>query len=88
MHILNMFSIYFLQNVHCNQRTTLNIPLNANLSLFKNPFFPSTIIEWNKLDLSLKKAEGLSIYKTNILKFQKFQTLSTTFIILIDLSFY
>ena len=36
----------------------LNIPLlNANHNFFKNSFFLSTIIEWNKLDSGLGKAE-------------------------------
>ena len=51
-------------------RNALNIPLlNANHNFFKNSFFPSTIIEWNKLDPGLRKAESLSLFKTNILKF-------------------
>ena len=28
-------------------------PIKANHSFFKNPFFPSTIIEWNKLDSTI-----------------------------------
>ena len=32
-------------------------------------FFPSTIIEWNKLDpVRLRKIESVSVFKTNILK--------------------
>ena len=51
-------------------RNALNIPLlNANHNFFKNSFFPSTIIEWNKLDPGLRKAESLSLFKTNILEF-------------------
>ena len=51
-------------------RNALNIPLlNANHNFFKNSFFPSTIIEWNKLDPDLRKAESLLLFKTNILKF-------------------
>ena len=36
---------------------------------FKNSFFPSTIKEWNNLDLHIKKSKSISIFKTNILKF-------------------
>ena len=43
--------------------------LNANHNFFKNSFFPSTIIEWNIPDPGLRKAESLSLFKTNILKF-------------------
>ena len=51
-------------------RNALNIPLlNTSHNFFKNSFFPSTIIEWNKLDPGLRKAESLSLFKTNILKF-------------------
>ena len=50
-------------------RNALNISLNTNHNFFKNSFFPSTIIEWNKLDPGLRKAESLSLFKTNILKF-------------------
>ena len=32
-------------------------------------FFPSTRIQWNNLDLHLRKSENLSIFKSNILKF-------------------
>ena len=50
-------------------RTALNIPLhNANYNFFKNSFF-QPIIEWKKLDPGLRKAESLSLFKTNILKF-------------------
>ena len=69
-------------------RNALNIPLlNANHNFFKNSFFPSTIIEWNKLDPGLRKADSLSLFKTNILKFiQNLQTLPTIVIILKDLN--
>ena len=50
-------------------RTALNIPLhNANYNFFKNSFF-QPIIEWKKPDPGLRKAESLSLFKTNILKF-------------------
>ena len=38
-------------------------------NFFKNTFFPSAIIEWNKLDPSIQNAEGVGIFKSNILKF-------------------
>ena len=47
-------------------RNALNIPLfNAHHNFLKNSFFPSTIIEWNKLDSGLTKTEILSLFKTN-----------------------
>ena len=51
-------------------RNALNIPLlNTNQSFLKNPLFPSTITEWNKLDPGSRKAESLSVFKADILKF-------------------
>ena len=38
-------------------------------NFFKNTFFPSAIIEWNKLDPAIWKAESLGIFNSNILKF-------------------
>ena len=38
-------------------------------NFFKNTFFPSAIIEWNKLDPTSRNAESFGIFKTNILKF-------------------
>ena len=37
--------------------------------LFKNSFFPSTLIEWNKLDLNIRNPERLTNFKGNIFKF-------------------
>ena len=46
------------------------IPLiEIKRNFFKNNFFPSTIIEWNKLDAAIGNAESLDIFKNNILKF-------------------
>ena len=51
-------------------RNALNIPfLNTNHNVFKNSFLSSTITEWNKLDPGLSKAQSLSLFQTNILKF-------------------
>ena len=38
-------------------------------TFLKNLFFPSTTIQWSKLDSDLKRAESLSVFKTNILTF-------------------
>ena len=46
-------------------RTVDTIPFNKRKqNFFENSFFPSTIIEWNNLDLSLK---SVSIFKKKIL---------------------
>ena len=52
--------------------TTRNvcIPLiKIKHNFLKNIFFPSAIIEWNKLDPTIRKAESFSIFKSSILKF-------------------
>ena len=36
---------------------------------FKHSFFPSTVIEWNKLDLNIRNSESLTSFKTKVLKF-------------------
>ena len=36
---------------------------------FKNSYFASTIIEWNKLDSNIGNSETLKIFKSKILKF-------------------
>ena len=38
-------------------------------NLFKNTFFPSAIIELNKLDPTIRNAESFGIFKSNILRF-------------------
>ena len=38
-------------------------------NFFKNSFFPSTVIEWNKLDSNLRSPTSLSVFKKNLLKF-------------------
>ena len=54
---------YFPQNSE-------NIPqLWTKYDFFKNSFFPSTIKEWNNLDLQIRKSKSISIFKSNILKF-------------------
>ena len=35
----------------------------------KNSFFPSTAIEWNKIDKNIRKSESLNIFKKSISKF-------------------
>ena len=54
---------YATRNVNC-------IPLiKIKHNFFKNTFFPSAIIEWNKLDPTIRKAESFGIFKSSILKF-------------------
>ena len=47
-----------------------NIPLfNIKHEYFRNSFFPSTIIEWNKLNNNIRNSESVSAFKKQILKF-------------------
>ena len=41
----------------------------VKLNYFKNSFFPSTVIEWNKLDLNIRNSESLTSFKSKVLKF-------------------
>ena len=53
-----------------NTRNTNNIPLfKVKHSLFRNSFFPSAVIEWNKLDLNIRNSESLNIFKKTLLNF-------------------
>ena len=47
-----------------------NVPsFKVRHGFFKNSFFPSTAIEWNKIDKNIRKSESLNIFKKGILKF-------------------
>ena len=43
--------------------------LKLNITFSKNTFFPSAIIEWSKVDLAIRNAKSLGIFKSNTLKF-------------------
>ena len=47
-----------------------NIPrFNVKHTFFKNSFFPSTVIEWNNLDKSIRSSESFALFKKSILQF-------------------
>ena len=47
-----------------------NIPrFNVKQNFLKNSFFPSTVIEWNNLDTSIRSSESLARFKKSILQF-------------------
>ena len=54
----------------CKKRTLFTqIPcFNTKHNFFKNSFFSSTIIEWNKLDVTLQKCDSFNVFKKEILK--------------------
>ena len=45
------------------------LSLSFKYNIFKNIFFPSTILEWNKLDPSLGNLASYNVFKFSILKF-------------------
>ena len=51
-------------------RNHSNIPLfNVKHEYFWNSFFPSTVIEWNKLDNNIRNLESVRAFKKQINKF-------------------
>ena len=57
-------------NTHYTFRNSDKIPyFKTKHNFFKNSFFPSVIIEWNKLDPSLRRCDSYNVFKSNILKF-------------------
>ena len=53
-----------------NTRNANNIPqFKVNNFFFKNSFFPSLVIEWNKLDQNIRNSENLFIFKKKLLEF-------------------
>ena len=58
---------------------------NIRHNFFKNSFFPSAVIEWNKLDSRIRKAKSFTDFKKNILSFiRQNQTASLIVIALKD----
>ena len=50
-------------------RRVANVPsLSFKHNFFKNTFFPSAILEWNKLDPSLQNSASYNVFKNSILK--------------------
>ena len=55
--------------MHYTFRNSNKIPyFKTKLNFFKNSFFPLTIIEWNKLDLNLRRCYSYNIAKSKTLK--------------------
>ena len=53
-----------------NARIATNIPqFKVKHNFFQNSFFPSVVIEWNKLDQNICKSEILNIFKKTFLRF-------------------
>ena len=65
-----LFNIIPITGSRHNTRNTNNIPqFKVKQNFFRNSFFPSAVIEWNKLDLNISNSETLNIFKKSLLKF-------------------
>ena len=65
-----LFKLIPLRNSNYVTRNNHNIPLlKTRYNFFKNSFFPSTIIEWNKLDHKIRNSSSFIIFRKSILKF-------------------
>ena len=40
-------------------------PFQTKHNFFRNSFFPSTVIEWNKLDHNVRSPASVSVFKKN-----------------------
>ena len=55
---------------YCDNRYCDNIPLlKINHNYVRNSFFPSSIVEWNKLSREVRNSENIRIFKKRILEF-------------------
>ena len=65
-----LYSIIPIHNMSYRTRQYNKIPaINVKHDFFKNTFFPSTIMEWNKLDWEIKNSESIVTFKKRILSF-------------------
>ena len=65
-----LFKIVPASNTIYKTRNTNDIPLmNVKHNFLKNTFFPSTIIEWNKVDPEIRNSTSLDSFRESILKF-------------------
>ena len=59
-----LYELLPLQTSSHNTRSSRNItPFHFKHNFFKKTFFPSVIIEWKNLDISIRNSESLSIFK-------------------------
>ena len=63
-----LYSIIPIHNMSYRTRQCNKIPaINVKHDFLKNTFFPSTIMEWNKLDWEIKNSENIATFKKRIL---------------------
>ena len=64
-----LFDIIPQSNCQNRTRNAQNIPhINVKHQFFKNSYFPSTMIECNKLDSNIRNSETLNIFRSKVLK--------------------
>ena len=67
-----LFKMIPRKNTSYPTRRSDNIPLLGRKdNFFQNSYFPSSVKEWNKLDIDILKSDSLSIFKKRILSFIK-----------------
>ena len=65
-----LYSIIPMYNMSYRTRSCNGIPgINVKHNFFKNTFFPSRIIECNRLDWKIKNFESIGIFRKRILSF-------------------
>ena len=65
-----LFNLISVRTPNYRTRNVDDVPyFNIRHNFFKNSFFPSAVIEWNKLDSRLRNVTSLIDFKKNILSF-------------------
>ena len=65
-----LFKMIPKKNMSRPTRGSDNIPLlGKKHNFFQNSYFPSSIKEWNRLDIDIRKSDSISIFKKRILSF-------------------
>ena len=69
-HPKYLFNLIPVRSTPYATRTVGNIPvIKTKHNFLKNSFFPSAIIEWNKIDPNLRNSKSISVFKEKILNF-------------------
>ena len=62
-------SICSSSQIHHNTRNADKVETYyCRTDIFKNSFFPYTIIEWNKLDIDIRKSKSYATFRNTLLK--------------------
>ena len=65
-----LFRMIPKKNMSRPTRRSDNIPLlGTKHNFFRNSYFPSSIKEWNRLDIDIRKSDSISIFEKRILSF-------------------